>query len=206
MRFFRRGETLNEKLMREAGLEAGRLDEPAEPDASPDPADPQEPPPLAGVAGWDTVRTGYLGPLAPRGYDALGSAVAPDIQGDEVKFWVLPDRSIVVDEEVGDAQLDPLADAVEHQIRPPYRAHAVREGNDVWTVTADSIEVAEFQADGDVVELARTDEGTTLTVDGAVTPGRLPALERIGETCGRTFAVHAERIDGDLWDVRAAAL
>jgi hypothetical protein len=68
------------------------------------------------------------------------------------------------------------------------------------------IEVVELEADGDEIELTRTEEGETLTVDGARSPGRVPELERLGEREGATFAVRAIRIDGDLWDVRAEPL
>jgi hypothetical protein len=36
--------------------------------------------------------------------------------------------------------------------------------------------------------------------------GTVPALEQLGEAAGPAYAVHAERLDGDLWDVRVAAL
>ena len=42
--------------------------------------------------------------------------------------------------------------------------------------------------------------------DGRQLFGTLAALERRGEREGRDYAVHAERLDGDFWEVRAAAL
>jgi hypothetical protein len=128
------------------------------------------------------------------------------VAGREVAFVALPDGSLVVDEEEGDAQLDPLATAVEEQIPPPYRAHGVRKSDSVWAVSATRIDVAEFESAGGEVELTRTPEGTLLTVDGARTFGSIPALERLGEREGESYAVRATRIDGNLWEVRAAAL
>ena len=46
-----------------------------------------------------------------------------------------------------------------------------------------------------------------LRVDGEPSDSLVPPeLERLGETIGDSFYVEAERIDGDLWEVRAAAL
>jgi hypothetical protein len=37
--------------------------------------------------------------------------------------------------------------------------------------------------------------------------GSIPELERLGEATGApAYAVHAERLDADLWEVRVAAL
>ena len=34
----------------------------------------------------------------------------------------------------------------------------------------------------------------------------IPELERAGETLGSDFVVQADRLDGDLWEIRASAL
>jgi hypothetical protein len=36
--------------------------------------------------------------------------------------------------------------------------------------------------------------------------GTVPALERLGEAVGPAYAVQAERLDADLWEVRVAPL
>jgi hypothetical protein len=36
--------------------------------------------------------------------------------------------------------------------------------------------------------------------------GSVPALEELGEPAGPSYAVHAQRLDADLWEVRVAAL
>ena len=56
------------------------------------------------------------------------------------------------------------------------------------------------------LDLTRTVDGTILAVDGQQIFGSLPALEERGEREGPDYAVHAERLDGDLWEIRAAAL
>jgi hypothetical protein len=204
VRFFRRQETLNEKLMREAGLAsvpAGQLE--AEPL---DPKPRYEGPSLLGGAPlFDNPA--FTGNARPRRWDAVVTAEAPDIAGTKVDFVSLPDGSLLVEEEKGDAALDPLAQAVEVELRPPYRAHGVRQTDQLWAVSAVRIEVGTFEADGDVIELTQTNDGKALRVDGMLVFGSIPELERLGEaSAGPAYAVHAERLDGDLWEVRVASL
>jgi len=45
-----------------------------------------------------------------------------------------------------------------------------------------------------------------VSVDGQRIFGSIPALEARGRREGRDYAVHAERLDGDLWEVRAHPL
>jgi hypothetical protein len=78
----------------------------------------------------------------------------------------------------------------------------------MWAVEATRIEVLALPEApaGDAIDLTRTAEDTTLAVDGQQIFGSLPALEERGEREGAEYAVHAERLDGDLWEIRAAAL
>ena len=59
---------------------------------------------------------------------------------------------------------------------------------------------------GDAIDLTRTGDGTILAVDGQQIFGSLPALEERGEREGADYALHAERLDGDLWEIDASAL
>jgi len=194
VRLFRRQETLNRQLMREAGLlpEQQEAQIGTAPVAAPEPQDS-----LAGIHGRHR----------PREADAFVTADAPDIEGDTVQFVTLPDGSLLV-ENGGDIPLDPLASAVESELRPPYRARAVRQSESLWAIEATRLEVVSLPEapGGDVLDVTRTDEGTTTSVDGQRIFGTIPALEALGEQQGRDFAVHAERLDGDLWEVRAAPL
>jgi hypothetical protein len=176
---------LHERLAREGGL----VEEPA---ASPRPL-------------W--AEPGISGLTRPRQADVVVTADAPDINGDSARFVVLPDGTLLV-EEGPDASLEPLAAAVEQQLRPPYRARAVRRGETMWAVEAKRIQVVELPdaPGGEAIEVTRTDEGTTTSVDGQRIFGTIPALEALGEQQGHDFAVRAERLEGDLWEVRAAPL
>jgi len=185
--FFRRSEPLHVRLAREAGLGA----------AEPQPIDTRPP----------TLETGVHGLQRPRAWDATVTAEAPGIEGDEAVFVALPDGSLLV-EQGPDASLEPLAAAVEQELAPPYRARAVRRGETLWAVQARRIEVVELRdgPSGDTIEVTHTVDGTTLSIDDARTFGSFPALEERGAREGSEYTVRAERLDGDLWEVRAAAL
>jgi hypothetical protein len=188
--WFRR-EPLHEKLAREGGL------------GQPAPLEPEPAHPLVGAF----QAAGLTGIPRTREWDAVVVTEAPEIRGDEVDFVTLPDGSIIVEDEEGDTPLEPLADAVEERIERPYRARGVRQTGMLWAVSARRIDVAEFEGPGDVVELARSAEGTTIDVDGERSFGSVPALERLAEErYGPAFAVHAERIDGNAWEIRGVPL
>jgi hypothetical protein len=201
---FRRKETLNEKLMREAGLENEPAEGPLEPTA--DPAELEE--------SWFGDRSllpferlsGEVTLARPRRWDVVVSAEAPGIGGHEVEFVTLPDGSLIVDEEQGEGDLTLLAEAVETQIDPPYRVRGVRKRNDVWAVAARRIEVATFTADGHEVDLSQHGGVKTLAIDGLPAFGSIPELEAIGGRQGGSFVVRARRLDGDTWEVSADAL
>lgn len=197
MRLFRRRETLNARLIREAGLEPPGT-EPAA--VSDEPYDPF----AAFRRRLDPESNAVM--FRAREFDAIVTAEAPGVRGDEVRFATLPDGTIIVDEGSGDANLSPLADAVEEQLAPPYRARAVRRSERIWAVSANRLEVLRMKAPGDRVELAVHDGERTLTVDGERSTRRIAELERLGETNGRDYAAHAERLEGDLWEVRVSPL
>ena len=185
MGFFRR-EPLHERLAREGGM----TDRP--PQGAPRPL-------------WQ--EPGVTGLHRPREADAVVTVDAPEVEGNAVRFVSLPDGSILVEEGL-DSPLDALAGAVEQAVMPPYRARAIRRGETLWAVEARRIEVLTLPdgPEGEAIDLARTADGSTLEVDGEQIFGSLPALEQRGEREGREYTVHAERLDGDLWEVRAAAL
>ena len=181
MGLFRR-ESLHERLAREGGLVEPSGVRPA----------------------WDEA--GIHGIARVREWDLVTSVAAPEIEGDAVDFVGLPDGSLVVEEEQGDATLEPLADAVEQKLQPPYRARGARQTDVLWAVSARRIETARFDAEGERIELTETADGKILRVDGMPVFGSVPALEQLGEAAGPSYAVHAQRLDADLWEVRVAAL
>ena len=139
----------------------------------------------------------------PRGrtWDVAASAHAPSLTGDTVTFVALDDGTLVVDDDLPDDALAPLADAVEQTLSPPYRAAAARNADDVWSVIAEAVNIVELpQVEGDLVELSIVDGVRELTVDGEPTIRPLPALDLLAEEHGDA-ALHAERVDDHIFAV-----
>lgn len=172
MTLFRRNEPLHERLAREGGLVE---------------REPRAP--------WREV--GIHGMQRPREWDTTVTTEVEGIDGDAATFVVLPDGAVLV-EDGPDSSLRALADAVEQELQPPYRARAVRARANLWAVQAKRIEVVEIPSGpkGDSIELSR--DG--VLVDGERIFGSIRELE------GRGDVVRAERLDGDLWEVTASAL
>lgn len=166
----------------------------------------ERPPPVDTTPNWGEV--GIHGVPRPREWDAVTAADAPDLAGDKLGFTVLPDGTLLVDEDVEEGALTPLADAVEAHLAAPYRAEAVRRDEGRWAVAARRIEVVRLPDDvqGDEIELASHDGERTLVVDGAQIFGSVPELERIGESRYEAYVLRAERLDGDLWEVKVTPL
>src|SRR5437879_2686316 len=115
--------------------------------------------PSLGVAGITGIPRG-------RTWDAVGSAHAPEIDGDTVTFFTLADGTVIVNDDQPDGSLTPLADAIEEQIPPPYRAAALRHEGDVWSVVAQAVETVELPGiEGDVIDLTVVDGERELQID-----------------------------------------
>jgi hypothetical protein len=179
-----RKEPLHERLAREGGLL-----QPESEDLRPS---------------WDKV--GVHGVQRPRAWDVVVTTELPGHTGAEAEFVSLADGSLVIDEEDGEGDLTPAAEAVESQLGPPYRAHAVRRQGEVWAVAARRIELATVSAEGEEIELSEHDGSRTLIVDGTQEFGSVPELEAIGRREGDSYVVRARRVDGDLWEVSADPL
>jgi hypothetical protein len=198
--FRRRRETLNEQLLREAGLDPAH----ALGDAQPKPQPRFEPPKsvleVLGIPDGSRV--------TPKEWDVAVTVDAPGPAGNRIEFTTLPEGDLIVDEETGDADLSPLADAVEQRMSPPYRAVAQRQDGDLWAVAAKRIDVAQIRfPDGHKLEFSHHVDQGELRVDGEPSDALVPPqLERLAEAAGDSFYVEAERIDGDLWEVRVTAL
>jgi hypothetical protein len=168
---FRRREPLHVRLAREGGIPL------SEPRTKP---------------AWDA--SGIHGLHRAREWDAVVAVDAPEVKGSRASFVALPDGALVVEE--GAEALDPLANALEQELRPPYRAEAVRRADSLWAVAGRRIEVVELPGvAGEELELASHGVERTFVVDGERAFGGLPLLER------PEHVVRARRIDGELWEV-----
>lgn len=197
MGLFRKRETYNAQMLREAGLDRVVFNTP-QPVADPAPAVPSREPSFLASHGR----------LGPKDWDATTTATAPGIAGDRVSFVTLPNGDVIIEEEEGNGDLTPLADAIEERVAPPYRALASRQGGDLWGIGARVLEVESFPFDGgDALELTQSDGETELRVDGEMSSVAAPmALQRLGESAGGDFCVEAKRIDGDYWEVKVSPL
>jgi hypothetical protein len=145
---------------------------------------------------------GIHGVPRERQYDAVVATDAPDVEGSNARFVALEDGTLLVEE--GDGDLARLADAIEQEVKRPYRAIAVRRGGARWAVAAHGLRVIELpEPGGDEVELALRGEERTLVVDAMRVFGTLPELEKLAEG---DAVVRASRLDGDLWEVRVDPL
>ncbi len=194
MGFFRRERPIHQQLAREGGLDYAR----DLADLSPrEPIDPRHP-------FWQVV--GIHGIPREREWDAVASAEAPGLPGDEVEFVVLPDGSLVVDEDVPDRTLVPLADAL--SLPAPYHAFGLRQDADVWSVAAKRVQVVEVpeHVEGDELQLVVTDETRTLVVDDMPSSASIPRLEAFAAEQFGSFVLRASRLDDLLWEVTVIPL
>ena len=107
--------------------------------------------------------------------------------------------------------MDPVvfAAALRESMAPPYRALAVRR-QELWAVGAVAIEVERLDPDPRGHELQLTSNGfeLQLTIDGVpADPAQASALERIAAArIHGSYAAHARRVRGDLWELSVLAL
>jgi len=144
---------------------------------------------------------GVMGVGPGRTWDAVAAAQAPELTGDSVTFFALDDGTLIVSEDVPDGALSPVADALEETVEPPYRAAAARNEGQMWTAVAESVRIVELAGiTADEVDLTVVDGERTLTLGDEVTIRALPALDALAEEHD-SVALHAERVDGDLFAV-----
>jgi hypothetical protein len=138
---------------------------------------------------------------SPPKNDIFVTVTAPDLATDGQTFTTLPDGTLLVDESC-DADLSPLANAVEKHLNPPYTATAERRAGGVFYIWASPIKVARFEADGDDLELTSVDGARSYSRDGETVEASLApdALAELGSARARDYVAHATRIDGDFWN------
>jgi hypothetical protein len=189
MGFLRREEPLHEKLAREGGLDFPRRIQ--EPGGALDPRHPF----------WQVA--GIHGVARAREWDAVAAAEAPDLPGAEVEFVVLEDGTLVVEEDLPDDSLSPLADAVDATLEAPYHVYAHRREGDVWVAAAILVDVAEVpeEIDADTVEIVARDGEHMTVVGGDLTGQRIESLEAVAEEDFDSYFLEATRIDERLWEV-----
>ena len=144
---------------------------------------------------------GVMGVGPGRTWDAMVAAHAPALRGESVTFVALEDGTLVVNEDVPDGSLTPVADQIEEMVAPPYRAAAARNEGDMWTAVAERVWIVELAGVGaDEVELTVVGGERALTFGDERADDALPALDALADGQG-DVAIHAVRVDGDLFAV-----
>jgi hypothetical protein len=143
-----------------------------------------------------------------REWDAVATASAPGLRGDKLEFVVLEDGTLVVDDELPDDALTPLADVLEGGLRAPYHAFAFRQSEDIWSVAALRVDVVEVpeEVGGDQIDLVVNDDERVTLVDDAESPVDVPTLEQFASQQFGSFVLRASRLDDLLWEVTVLPL
>jgi hypothetical protein len=176
VRLFRRREPLHVRLAREGGLSLG--DDP-----------PRAPWDAAGIHGLQRLRE----------WDVVETVEAPQLPGERSAFVALQRGEVIVEEGPDDPLV--LAEAVERDLAPPYRAEAVKRDGGLWAVGAKRVEILELPGvEGDEIDVATRGELREVVIDGERAFGSIPQLERPGRL------VRARRHDGDRFEVESASL
>ena len=156
---------------------------------------------MLSALGASAAIPGVMGVGPGRTWDAVVAAHAPALTGGSVTFVALEDGTLVVNEDLPDGALGPIADTIEEMVGPPYRAAAARGEGDLWNAVAESVRIVELADVGsDEVELSVVDGERTLTLGDEQSDRALPALDALAAEHD-AVAIHAERVDGDLFAV-----
>jgi hypothetical protein len=172
---------------------------------------PPEPLPVGATFGGSSADQGVLAfagiPRTRGDWDVVITGEAPGLAGaDELGFVVVEDGDIYMDSYLPEGDVTPLAEVIEQQLQPPYRAYGVRREGDLWAVSARGIELARFHALGDEIELTVRGGEQELVVDGRKSHASAPELEQLGKEAGDDFFVSAERIEDELWEITLSPL
>ena len=156
---------------------------------------------MLSALGTGAAIPGVMGVGPGRTWDAIVAAHAPSLTGDSVTFVALEDGTLIVNEDIPDGSLAPVADALEEMVPPPYRAAAARADDDSWTAVAESVQIAEIDGVGfDEIELSIVDGVRTLRIGDEESDRALPVLDELALE-HESVAIRAERVDGNAFAV-----
>jgi hypothetical protein len=148
----------------------------------------------------------YLAPARLSPWDAVVSASAPSLAGDELQFVVTGDRQTIAQDGSAPA-LDPLVDALCHELDPPFCAVAVRDEGDVWAAAASRAQIVDVPgAAGSEITISRVDGAVTTQVDGGDSEFRHIELEKLLDREKGDVDLIAHRFTGSRWIVETFPL
>ena len=134
-------------------------------------------------------------------------ADAPDLPGKEVTFVVLEDGSVILDDELPEPAIEPLAEVLDDLVKAPYRVEAVRRHDDVWAAPRGGSRCWRYRGRrrrGADVDHAGGDEDAHRRRPAEF--GTVPELERLASERYDSYVAEAKRLDGDLFEVRVSPL
>ena len=133
-------------------------------------------------------------------WDALVSAHAPGLGGNEVRFAVTADgRTILGVDAPADAVAE-LGRAIARQLDAPFWAIAVPDEGDEWMAAATAAEILELpEAPGDEIEASRVGGAGAYRVDGEESDVQVPPIEGLLDREGGDRVVVAHRFAGPVW-------
>ena len=121
----------------------------------------------------------------PVWWDAVASAEAPGLLGEEQRFAVSADGAVITEPDVSAPGVAPLVAALTAELDPPFCAVTVRDEGNVWAAAANRAEVLALpESTGDTIEVSRVDDEISTRVDGDESDYRYPVLERLLEREG----------------------
>ena len=129
-------------------------------------------------------------------------AHAPQLAGDRVSFVALPTGDLIVEDEQGDADLSPLADAVERNLSPPYRAVAERQQR---RPMGDRRAIGSSSSSSAATPATTSRSSAVTAPSGRRSTGRTRAFPSPSWSRTATLPCMPTRIDGDFWEVEALA-
>ena len=142
---------------------------------------------------------------APGSYwDVVVEAVDGGLREDSYEFASLASGDLVVEENVEES-LSSLADAVDAVLDGAYRAVAVRQGPDWWSISARRIQVVPLSLQGERARLVGAGGRIDLAVDGQPVEDAAAAAElaQLALDLGEDYVVEATYLDDGLWEVTA---
>ena len=139
-------------------------------------------------------------------WDVVVDAVDGGLLEDSYEFASLATGDLIVEENVEES-LSSLADAVDPVLEAPYRAVAVRQGPEWWTVSARRIQVVPLSLRGERARLVGAGGRLELEIDGQPVEDASAAAQLAAQAAdlGDDFVVDATYLDGGLWEVTALA-
>jgi hypothetical protein len=159
--------------------------------------------------GSNWLASGITGLPRQKEWDAVATSDAPGNVGAEAEFVALSDGRLLVDSGPDGFDPEPLATALEGALERPYRALALRR-DEHWAVGASAIETVRLDPNprGDDLELVWDGSALSLVADGMpADPSNAAALELLASARENgSYAAHAARLDGDLFEVLILAL